>query len=57
MGDRWEVTNLPLSWSKAAVQAFLSLVHSGGDLQSREDKERHCSVNSASSPSQTAARF
>ena len=24
MGDRWEVTNLPLSWSKAAVQAFLS---------------------------------
>ena len=32
-------------------------LHSGGDLQSREDTERHCSVNSASSPSQIAARL
>ena len=24
IGERWEATNLPLSWSKAAVQAFLA---------------------------------
>ena len=41
------------------MQAFLSgwALHSGTDLPSREDKERHCSVNSASSPSKIAARL
>ena len=40
--------------SGAGIPVGLAL-HSGGDVQSREDKERHRSVNSASSPSQTAA--
>ena len=51
--------DLPLSWkhsSGAGIPVGLAF-HSGGDLQSREDKERHCSVSSASSPSQTAARL
>ena len=41
--------------SGAGMPVGLAL-HRGGDLQSREDKERRGSINSASSPSQTAAR-
>ena len=61
IGERWEATNLPLSWSKAVVQAFLFLAGwpctVEASFPSREDQECHHPVSGAASRPKTTARF
>ena len=50
IGERWEATDLPLSWSKAAVQAFLADWPCTVEASFREGKTRSAIIRSAVPP-------
>ena len=50
IGERWEATNLPLSWSKAAVQAFLAGWPCSVEASFRAGKTRSAIIRSAVPP-------
>ena len=50
IGERWEATNLPLSWSKAAVQAFLAGWPCTVEASFRAGKTRSAIIRSAVPP-------
>ena len=50
IGERWEVVNLPLSWSKVVVQAFLAGWSCTAEASFRAGKVRSAIVGSAEPP-------
>ena len=50
IGERWEATNLPLSWSKTAVQAFLTGWPCTVEASFRAGKTRSAIIRSAVPP-------
>ena len=50
IGERWEATDLPLLWSKAAVQAFLAGWPCTVEASFRAGKTRSAIIRSAVPP-------
>ena len=50
IGERWEVINLPLSWSKVVVQAFLAVWSCTVEASFRASKTKSATVWSAEPP-------